>query len=290
MEKKEVSVVLITHNRLERFIKSFESLIQTLSLYDELIIWDNASTDGTQEYLHKKLGTGYLNVKVIYNHKNIGLSAINRSFKLMKHKYLVVCDDDITEIPPNWKEKLVEVFEKIPKAGFISASLKNHQDLPQKFFQAYENPEIYKRVEIEGIKLRLGDASGGFVMTTKDVYNDVGDTVEMHHAGTTYFNWDSEYSERCRQKGYLVGFREDVKIFHAFGEKFNKPFEKDYIAKLCSWLYQPGIRRQPREVKRKYLIEFSVSPEMADKIIDHFETNYIQWVEAGVELKELTDV
>ena len=273
-----VSILIPTYNRLALLTKCLDELFNTpLDKNDEVIIWNNNSTDGTKEFLDKiydRYYNGICRVVIINHIANIGLSAVNRGFNLMSNFYRMKIDDDIIKIPFFFKEKLIEVFDKIPNAGYIAAALENDKEkLPQQFFKEYENEEIYKRVEINGIKLRLGNASGGFVMTTKEVLDKVGGFVEMP-IEYNWFNEDSDYSHKVRGINYISGFREDLKVYHAFGPVWNKPYEKDYISKFCAWLNQPGIRGRTEFEKDELLKNISVSDiDIRKKILDKFKEN-----------------
>ena len=273
-----ISILIPTYNRLVLLAKCLDALFNTpIDEDDEIIIWNNGSTDGTKAFLDKIYYDykGVCNLQIVNHPTNIGLSAVNRGFSMMKNYFRMKIDDDVIKIPYFFKEKLINVFEEIPIAGYIAAELENDKDkLPQQFFMNYENPQIYKREKINGIPLRLGDASGGFVMTTEDVFNDVGGFVEMTNEKIIWYNEDSEYSEKCRQKNYIVGFLEGLKVYHAFGPVWNKPYENDYINKFCSWLFQPGIRNRSNEEKKELLMAISVPEDMANRIIRSFEQRY----------------
>lgn len=272
---QNISIILPTYNRLALLTKCTDQLFNTpLDKNDEVIFWNNGSTDGTREFLNKIYNcyNKICKVIIVHNKDNVGLSAVNRGFKMMSNFYRMKIDDDIIKIPFFFKEKLLEVFDKIPDAGYIAAALENDDKLPQTFFKEYENPEIYQRIEANGIKLRLGNASGGFVMTTRFVFEKVGGFVEMPKE-YSWFNEDSDYSHKVRGIGYLSGFREDLEVYHAFGPVWNKPYEKDYINKFCMWLFQPGIRNRDNAEKKQMLMSLSVTDDMADKIINKFEEN-----------------
>jgi len=253
-----ISILIPTCNRLSRLTACINSVWESLSLRDEIIIWNNASTDGTKEYLDKIVTSTILNIRVVNSDKNIGLSAVNRGFEMMENDYMVKIDDDVIKVPFPWKQDLLEVFEKVPKAGYISAALKNDRHLPQAFFNEYNDPTKYERKTINGIPLRIGGASGGFVMTTRAVYEDVGGFVDMEKDGIFYFNEDSDYSEKCKQKGYITGFREDLEVFHAFGPYYNREYKQNYIEKYANWLAQAGLKNKSREEKEEHLKAFSV--------------------------------
>ena len=72
---KTLSIITLTLNNLEYTKKYIESLYRFTSDF-ELIIVDNASTDGTVDYL-ESLRLENDNVKVIYNEENKGFSKGN---------------------------------------------------------------------------------------------------------------------------------------------------------------------------------------------------------------------
>jgi len=274
---KNVSILVPTYNRLALLTKCLDELFNTpLDVNDEVIIWNNASTDGTKEFI-ERIADNYkkiCKIIIVNNKENIGLSAVNKGFKMMSNHYMMKIDDDIIKMPFFFRDDLIEVFDKIPNAGYIAAALQNDKEkLPQQFFKEYEDENIYSRVEINGIKLRLGNASGGFVMTTKDVFDKVNGFVEMPNE-YCWFNEDSDYSHKVRGVGLLSGFREDLVVYHAFGPIWNQPYEKEYIDKFCRWLNQPGIRNRERQEKKELLLAISVTDDMADKIINKFEETY----------------
>ena len=52
-------ILFVTHNRLDYTRKSLPRLLEDPSESFHLTIWDNASTDGTQEYLQEET-TGFV--------------------------------------------------------------------------------------------------------------------------------------------------------------------------------------------------------------------------------------
>ena len=110
-----VSVCIPTYNRralLEETLQSLKN--QTFEDY-ELIVCDDCSTDGTFEFLSS---LRWPNLKVLRNSKNLNLAgALTRLFREARGKYIgMQHDHDLYH--PNFLERMVELMERHPTAGF----------------------------------------------------------------------------------------------------------------------------------------------------------------------------
>ncbi|MCQ2550365.1 MAG: glycosyltransferase [Lachnospiraceae bacterium] len=115
-EKKLVSAIIITHNRLKQLKKAVESVLNQDYPYMELIIVDDASEDGTEQY-----GESLSDSKVYYvrllEHKG-GNYARNVGIKKSRGKYIAFLDDD-----DYWyRNKIssqIDYFCKHPEIGIL---------------------------------------------------------------------------------------------------------------------------------------------------------------------------
>ncbi len=106
-----VSIVIPVFNKVDFTRKCLDALNRSTprGLYDCIIV-DNASTDGTGEYL-KSLGDS---VKVITNQSNLGFAkACNQGAKAVTEPYILFLNND-TEPQPGWLESLLDVLDKDP--------------------------------------------------------------------------------------------------------------------------------------------------------------------------------
>ncbi|MGD1896158.1 MAG: glycosyltransferase family 2 protein [Phormidesmis sp.] len=112
-----ISAIICTHNREQYLGAAIDSLLtQTMDRY-EIIVVDNASTDGTAAIAKSRTHDS----KVRYVHEaTLGLSvARNRGAEEAKGEILAYLDDD-AEASPGWLAALLRVFdenEKIAIAG-----------------------------------------------------------------------------------------------------------------------------------------------------------------------------
>lgn len=103
-----VPVLMITYNRLEYTKKALEALLNS-DAGQSICIIDNASTDGTREYLRQL----FKHATVLFMPKNFGIAkAMNEFLNLTKKCEFVAKVDNDTLVPPNWchilTNKLIE--------------------------------------------------------------------------------------------------------------------------------------------------------------------------------------
>jgi glycosyltransferase involved in cell wall biosynthesis len=114
-----ISTVLLSFNRLDMLKRTVESYLSTISVPYELIIVDNASTDGSRDYI-QEICNGKPNHKAILLEKDEGGGeAINLGIELTHGKYIHVSENDI-EYFAGWDREMIRKFEAFPALGQIS--------------------------------------------------------------------------------------------------------------------------------------------------------------------------
>ena len=108
----KVAVVILNWNGKGFLEKFLPSLFNSLPSYAELVVADNASTDGSKEAVNNE------KIQWIQLDKNYGFTGgYNRAFeKLDGYKYYVLINSDI-EITEGWLETLTDFMEKYPEAS-----------------------------------------------------------------------------------------------------------------------------------------------------------------------------
>ena len=92
-----VSLVIPVYNQLLHTMQCLESILRLPDKGGELIVVDNASTDGTPEYLKELDG-----VTVIRNETNLGCAkAWNQGVQASKGDVIAILTNDIV-VPPGW--------------------------------------------------------------------------------------------------------------------------------------------------------------------------------------------
>jgi GT2 family glycosyltransferase len=135
-----VSVTIVTYNS-GRFIKRcLESVLEQKYGNTEVIVIDNASTDGTVDLLEQFAGP----CRIVYNAENVGFAAAqNQAIALSRGQWILTLNPDVLLLP-NFIAALVEAGQIDPKVGTVCGKLLTIRptfDLPEK--QLVDSTGIY---------------------------------------------------------------------------------------------------------------------------------------------------
>lgn len=107
----KLSILVPLYNEINSVLSIIEQ-IQDVAIEKEIILVDDASTDGTKETLKEKYGNGRGNIKVFYHEKNIGKGAgVKTASTYANGEYLMIQDADL-EYDPQDYSKLIDCAEK----------------------------------------------------------------------------------------------------------------------------------------------------------------------------------
>ena len=123
----KVSVILVCYNSRQWLTKCLESLrAQTINSEIEIIVVDNASTDGSQE-LAEKLTNGWLNARVVQTGRNLGFGGGNNvGARVARGRYLYFLNPD-TWFERDCLEQLYLTTER-EHAGGAGATVLEYED------------------------------------------------------------------------------------------------------------------------------------------------------------------
>src|SRR6202522_4194656 len=135
-----VSVTIVTFNS-GRFIKRcLESVLAQRYANKEIIIIDNASTDGTADILEQFVD----HFRVVYNDENIGFAAAqNQAIRMSAGEWVLTLNPDVLLLP-NFIQALADSGQVDPKIGSVCGKLLTIRasfDLPDK--QLVDSTGIY---------------------------------------------------------------------------------------------------------------------------------------------------
>jgi len=202
----------------------------------ELIVWDNASTDGSAEYLDS-VAADHAHVRIVHSPENVGLNGVARGVALAKGVYIVEMDDDVLEVPACWLPRMVHAFETVPRAGYLAANV-----VQDALTNGAKPPASHYRVRDfgDGVVVEIGPAGGWCTITSREVVDAVGGFLEM--PGRIFFAEDQDFVKRCRRHRYRVGVVRDVVVYHATGFAANQEF--GYLD-VCETKYSDAPEYRP---------------------------------------------
>jgi GT2 family glycosyltransferase len=114
-----VSVLIVTWNSAAQLEDCFASLDRQDYRELEVVVIDNASTDGTRELLRRREPGWH----VIYNDRNVGFAAgQNQAMRAAKGQWLLCLNPDVM-LAPDFVGRLVEAGVACPEAGSLCGKL-----------------------------------------------------------------------------------------------------------------------------------------------------------------------
>jgi GT2 family glycosyltransferase len=212
-----VAIVVLTHSRVHLLRQCVENVLARASeRTTEIVIWDNASTDETRDYLDSLLDP---RLRVIHHERNIGQNAYDAAFALTSAAYLIELDDDMIDAPAHWDEQLLDAFRRLPDVGFLSANLvDNPLDATARIMYG-RNLRLYRLVERHGVRLKVGGPTGGGCsITSRTLYDRVGGFGQNEEF--VFFHEDAAYADKVKRLGFEVAYLNDLEVFHAGGEHY----------------------------------------------------------------------
>ncbi|MFB9277953.1 glycosyltransferase family 2 protein [Cohnella cellulosilytica] len=282
------SIVIPTYNQLSMIKMCVESIFEHTNLPYEIIVVDNASTDGTEAYL-RKLG-GQVRYRVL--EKNLGFAgAINVGMMMARGSTIMLLNND-TLATERWLDNLMSCLnsdESIgmvgPMTNYISGDQKidvpytNIADMPA-FAREYNrsNPSRWQRTD------RL---TGFCLLFRRELFEAIGYFDEGFEIGNFE---DDDYNIRVRLLGKSLVMAQDTFIHH-FGSVSMKALGDDRFQEVNhrNQQYFTDKWRNPNEwiqfVRRKSaLLEGSAPDSTAfypERIVVQGGGANIYWIERG---------
>jgi len=236
-----IAIVVLTHNRVHLLQQCVENvLLRTSEDTSEIVIWNNASSEATSNYLD---ALGDPRIQVVHHQKNIGQNAYGRAFRRTTAEYLVELDDDVIDAPEGWDRTMLDAFVRLPDVGFLAASLVDDEHDPSSQLMYHIRPHQYREAVENGVRLLLGPTGGGCAMTSRELYDRVGGFRERRRE--VFWLEDAAYIGDIGKLGYRAAFLADLKVHHAGGPYYSEMSPE----KKKTW------KRYERRVARKKAIK-----------------------------------
>src|SRR5262245_65332810 len=117
--RPDISTVMLSWNRLPLSKRCLASYLETISVPHELFGVDNASTDGTREWMRSLHGLPGI-TGLVRTERNDPATALNRVLAFCTGRYLHIMENDYV-YAPGWDRYVLDRFARIPKLGQLGA-------------------------------------------------------------------------------------------------------------------------------------------------------------------------
>lgn len=119
-----VSIVIVNYNGLEHLEDCLSTVTKTEYPNYEIIFVDNASSDGSVQYV-EKIFTVSSAIRIINNDHNLGATGgYNTGIIHAKGRYIAILNNDV-EVSPNWLTPLIEMMEADESIAAVDAKYLN---------------------------------------------------------------------------------------------------------------------------------------------------------------------
>lgn len=224
---KKVTIITLTYNQLENATKPFiNSLYKHTNPENfELILVDNASTDGTREYL-QEIKNKYPNIEIILNNENLGYSkgnniGLKRAFE-NNCETIGLLNNDIL-FTPNWLEDLSKTLYSEDNIGMVSPRINDKCKLTVKdYLENYKKHLLKFKNEVREVVTPYFCC----VFVKKEVLEKIGFFDENY---TPAYWEDNDLSFRCMYAGYKCLYDNRVFVFHNHSSSCKSLSSRDEI-------------------------------------------------------------
>jgi len=194
-----VTVNILSFNRKDELRNTLTKVYEQDYKNIEVIVVDNASTDGSAEMVQKEFPT----VNLIQMQKNIGIAGWNEGFKIAKGEYVLVLDDD-SYPEKNAIKFAVKYMIKNLRVAITGYAIHNHH------LNRIENDEY--KTAVERITQNVNGFIGCGALLRRTIFLKAGGYDPNIFL---YFN-ELDLSIRIAAMNYTIAFLRNNLIFHMY--------------------------------------------------------------------------
>jgi len=244
------SVIIPNWNGLHLLRPCLDSLrAQTMSNH-EVIVVDNASTDGSVETLRRE----YPEVRVLPQEVNRGFSGgCNAGIRAARAEILVVLNNDV-EAEPGWLQALADGLDRHPDAGAAASRMMSHsrRDILNSAGDVYR---VDGTPDSRGVWQPYGPpydretlvfgACGGAAAYRAEMLGDIGVFEER------FFMYceDIDLAWRAQLAGWHIVYVPDAVVYHHMSATGGGPLSSYYVGRNTLWVI---ARNYPTALLRKH--------------------------------------
>ena len=250
MTAPRLSVVIPNWNGKRYLGPCLDSLRAQTQPAIEIIIVDNASTDGSQQFVK----TAYAEMRLIELPQNRGFTgACNRGMREAAGEFVALLNND-TEVEKDWAAQVIKALDEKPEVGIVACKMLMH-DQRERFHTAGDFFAIDGSAgnrgfgEIDHGQYDRGDyvfsACGGAAVYRRGMLEEIGFLDDDFF----FLLEDVDIAWRAQLAGYAVWFAPGAVVYHHLSATGGGKTASYYDGRNGIWLI---AKNMPSPLLRKY--------------------------------------
>ncbi len=238
-EPLDLSIIIVNWNACDLLAQCLQSIYDTVSNLDfEVIVVDNASTDGSQAMIRQQ----FPRVRLIENDRNVGFArANNQALTVSRGRYFLLLNSDTIVLSPAL-EKMAQFADAHSEAGIIGCKLLNGDGSLQKSWASFptfwsellgRNFRARRQVEGEPFVYEVDWVGGACLLVRPAAINEVGLLDESFFM----YSEETDWCFRMKQHGWRVYYLASAGIVHLGGGSASRTSASQLVR-----LYENKIR------------------------------------------------
>lgn len=234
------SIIIPSYNQVDYLRGCIDSIIDNTEQTHEIIVIDNASTDGTAEYLEQL--DGQVRYRVL--DQNYGFAgAVNMGLMMAKGTTMVILNND-TLLTDNWLGNLLICLHSdktIGMVGPVTNYISGDQQIKVPYERIEDMPEFARLNNISDPKRweRTDRLPGFCLLFRRELWEQIGFLDE----GFEFGNYeDDDYNIRTKLLGYSLVIARDCFIHHfgsvsikALGDQLEQVTTGNMVYYMTKW-------------------------------------------------------
>ncbi|WP_049764383.1 glycosyltransferase family 2 protein [Geotalea daltonii] len=209
------SIVVLTYNRKEVLAELLQQLDGLTSPVVEVVVVDNCSTDGTEEFVRASFPAFTL----VRPPENMGAVGRNRGMAVARGRFVITIDDDILGLDATAIERIGSMFAVDSRLGAVCFRVIDHYSGLVCNWCHPRDPGTYAEFSFE-----TNEITEGAVAFRKEVLDQVGlypDEFFISHEG-------ADLAARIIDRGYEIRYTPQVTVSHKYAQNARPGWRRYY--------------------------------------------------------------
>lgn len=224
MNAAGVTVVVLTHNRVEQVLETLEKLL-ALPDCPNVVLVDNASTDGTTQ----RVSQHYPSVRVVASKTNLGAAGRNLGVACVATEYVAFCDDDMWW-QANSLSRAVSILDGSPQVAVLGARVVVGED------EALDSTCALMKASPLGARGLPGPALIGFLAGASVFRTDVFRRVGGYEPKLFIGGEEELVALDVLASGLAIVYADDLVVHHHPSTLRDSALRRRLLARNAAWI------------------------------------------------------